>query len=299
MPALHLPPTRSNRRVAAVSAAALVVLTCAAAYPAHSAVVTNMANETSNTAAEGALTWGFKESFRSYISGTIAKGEWETLNGASYETPQFSWPTNNATFDVQTLVGDIEFVGDVHFTGHKGLLDTTISHPTLRLDGSDTAILHLDVAGVTMDAAMSGEDSEPEVTEDVPFAAVNVSDLRIDSTSDTVTVTGEDMPAVITEEGAVAFPNYEAGSELDLITVVVDLPVSDGADAVAQDADTTAEGAAATQDTGTPADAARSDEASDASAQSRNLVPAVAAGAGAVALIGVVGVVLMRKRARS
>lgn len=299
MPALHLPATRTNRQATALSAVALAIATCCAVAPAQIAVGTHLVNATTQGSADGALTWGFKESFRSYISGTIANGEWETLNGATYETPQFSWPTDGATFDVQTLSGDLEFVGDVHFTGHKGLLDTTMSNPTLRLDGSDTAILHLDVAGVTMDAAMAGETSEPEVVEDVPFAAVNVSDLRIDSTNDTVTVTGEDLPVVMTQEGSTAFPNYEAGSELDPITLTVDLPVTGDADAGAQDADTTAEGAAATQDTGTPADAARSDEASDASAQSRNLVPAVAAGAGAVALIGVVGVVLMRKRARS
>ena len=40
---------------------------------------------------DATLTWGFKESFRAYIDGDIANGEWTTSGGATYETPEFSW----------------------------------------------------------------------------------------------------------------------------------------------------------------------------------------------------------------
>ena len=36
------------------------------------------------------ITWGFKESFRSYISGSIAQGSWEASGDVGYEIPHFT-----------------------------------------------------------------------------------------------------------------------------------------------------------------------------------------------------------------
>src|SRR5690606_23738697 len=41
------------------------------------------------TVTDAELVWGYKESFRSYISGSIAHGEWTVADGAAYETPNF------------------------------------------------------------------------------------------------------------------------------------------------------------------------------------------------------------------
>src|SRR5690606_24888645 len=95
------------------------------------------------------LSWGFKEAFRSYISGTIANGEWTTDGNASYATPEFSWSAGEGVYDSETGEGLLGFTGSIEFTGHGGLLDTTVSNPQLRFDGADRAVLLLDVSGTT------------------------------------------------------------------------------------------------------------------------------------------------------
>ncbi len=74
------------------------------------------------TAAEGCpvddatLTWGFKETFRSYISGSIANGEWTVADGATYETPDFGWSDGTGAYDPDGGEGLIAFtrVDPVH-----------------------------------------------------------------------------------------------------------------------------------------------------------------------------------------
>jgi hypothetical protein len=155
---------------------------------------------------DATLTWGFKESFRAYIDGSIANGEWTVSNGAVYATPSFSWPGGTGRYDPATGTGYIDFTGSVRFTGHDGVLDTTIENPTLVLDGA-TGTLWLDVTGVTMDGAMVD-------TDDVPFVALS-----------SVEVTGEDAArtldagTALTEDGAAAFPNYPAGEAFDPVAV--------------------------------------------------------------------------------
>ena len=86
---------------------------------------------------DASLTWGFKETFRSYISGTIANGEWTVADGATYETPDFGWADGVGSFDPSTGEGTISFDGSIRFTGHGGVLDTTVSNPQLRLLGGE------------------------------------------------------------------------------------------------------------------------------------------------------------------
>ena len=82
---------------------------------------------------DATLTWGFKESFRAYIDGDIANGEWTTSGGATYETPEFTWSDGQGHYDPETGDGYVDFAGSVRFTGHDGLLDTTIADPSLNI----------------------------------------------------------------------------------------------------------------------------------------------------------------------
>src|SRR5690606_16003506 len=59
------------------------------------------------------LSWGFKEAFRSYISGAIANGEWTVADGASYETPAFGWSDGEGSYDGTSAEGLIAFTGSV------------------------------------------------------------------------------------------------------------------------------------------------------------------------------------------
>lgn len=155
---------------------------------------------------DATLTWGFKESFRAYIDGSIANGEWTTANGATYDTPSFSWANGSGRYDPATGTGSIAFTGSVRFVGHDGLLDTTIENPTLMLDG-DSGRLLLDVTGVTMDGVMVD-------TDDVPFVLLPSVEVVGDDAVRTV-----DAETTLTEDGATAFPNYPAGEAFDPVSV--------------------------------------------------------------------------------
>ena len=165
------------------------------------------------------LTWGFKESFRSYVSGSIAKGDWATEGGATYSTPTFEWAKGKGTFDEKTRTGAVEFPGTIAFSGHDGALNTTISDPEVRLEG-DRALIVLDSEGATMDAAMEGRD-DTKAYPNVPFVAVDLSDAKVETKDGTTTITATEAPTTLTEQGESAFSNYTAGTEFDPISFTI------------------------------------------------------------------------------
>jgi hypothetical protein len=160
------------------------------------------------------LSWGFKESFRSYISGSIANGDWNVADGASYETPSFGWTqaSGNATAPTKAAVN---FTGTVRFTGHNGALNTTIANPSL-LIADDKATLKLDVSGASRDAAMSGN-TETQAFPDIAFAAIDLSGIKRDGNTWSAT----SAPTALTSSGHAAFDSYEAGTALDPVTFSV------------------------------------------------------------------------------
>jgi hypothetical protein len=205
--------------VAPLSVALALVAALAAPLPA--AVPTAVAVECDIT--DATLTWGFKDSFRAYIDSDIANGEWTTDGAVTYDTPAFTWTGGTGTYTPITGDAVISFTGSVRFTGHEGVLDTTIADPVLRL-GGDTGVLLLDVSGPTMDGT-------PVDVQDVPF---------VDLPSATViggdAVRTIDADTVLTEDGNAAFPNYEVGTAFDpvavSITVGKDCPVAADVDDV-------------------------------------------------------------------
>ncbi|MBM9462353.1 HtaA domain-containing protein [Aeromicrobium sp. YIM 150415] len=162
---------------------------------------------------DASLDWGFKESFRAYISGSIAHGDWSTAGGAGYETPAFTWREGTGTADLDAGTGQVDFAGSVTFSGHDGLLDTTIANPRIRFIDEDRAQLLLDVSGVTMEDAMAGNtDAVTEATA-VPFVDLDLAGGEIERDGTTLIARG--VPTAITSEGYVTFPNYEAGTAFD------------------------------------------------------------------------------------
>ena len=158
----------------------------------------------------GDLTWGFKESFRSYISGSIANGEWTVADGATYETPDFGWTDATGTYDAATSAGQVDFTGSITFTGHDGVLNTTVANPSIRFDSADSATLLLDVTGTTQEGV-----SEEKTA--VEFVTLDLSAATVDSADGVVTITG--APAVLTADGSEVFGTYEAGEAFDAVTV--------------------------------------------------------------------------------
>ncbi|QCQ17325.1 HtaA domain-containing protein [Microbacterium sp. RG1] len=205
------------------SAASAITLAVALLAVPTGAVATERANEACAVTG-GFLTWGFKESFRSYISGTIAKGSWEPVDGASYATPVFSWPATGGSIDPVTGEGSVSFGGGVRFTGHNGLLDTTIAQPTLVM-GSTGGHLLLDVSGLSMDDALAGATDQVHSATQVDFVTLDLA-----AVAPTTTGTGmsaAEVPTAITADGYAQFGNYETGTAFDPISFDLTLECAD------------------------------------------------------------------------
>lgn len=189
------------------------------------------------TVTDGTLTWGVKESFRSYISGSIANGSWEASEGATYETPSFQWGAGTGSIDPETGVGSVSFSGLIQFTGHDGVLDLTLANPTLDFEGDGRATLSLDARStdstgvVTIDASQEWL-GDIEAPSPLPLTETGVS--------------AEAMPNVLTNGGAKAFGGfYEGGADLDPVDVALVFDNCDlsGAAASAEQAEDTEQSA--------------------------------------------------------
>jgi hypothetical protein len=201
-------PLRSRAITCALGALALAASTVVFAAPASAA-------SEPCTIIGATLDWGFKESFRAYIDGSIANGEWTTAGGASYATPTFTWSDGTVVIDPEARTIEATFTGSVRFTGHDGLLDTTIADPVVQVAAGTstggTGTIFLDVSGPTMEG-------DPIEVDDAPFVSGGVAAGSLD-VHDPQTVLL--VAPALTEEGATAFPNYEVGAAFDdaLLTI--------------------------------------------------------------------------------
>ena len=293
----------ARRRTAGVVVGALALAAAAAVLPAPSGAVAGAAAATgasSCTVSGATLSWGVKESFRSYISGSIAKGAWTPEGGATYATPSFGWASGAGQLgdgpagDVTTgdvpagdvTTGDVAFVGSVRFTGHQGVLDTTLADPVLRFTSPTSAQLLLDVAGTTQEGVAV---SSP----DVPFADVDLSASPVDPGTGALSFAG--APTTLTAEGAAAFGSYEPGTALDPLTA--DVPVACTAPVDAEEAAVTSADEADATQTATSAPAAAASASRDASTDAGPTPAALAWSAvAAAALLGALAWLLVRRR---
>ncbi|MGO3146466.1 MAG: HtaA domain-containing protein [Leucobacter sp.] len=201
----------ASRTLTATLLAALVIAGGAVLGPvgAASPAIAAPGDGASCTVDSAELRWGVKESFRNYISGSIANGEWTTENGASYETPAFKWDNGVGTFASDMSEGAVAFTGDVHFTGHDGAMTLDIKNPEIVFTGTDSAQLVL---------SMGSADTEGAEIAYEPVVAAKV-DLSGYDAGDGSTLTIENAAVALTAEGADAFNgefgDYYAGQELD------------------------------------------------------------------------------------
>ena len=146
------------------------------------------------------LGWGVRDSFRNYVRGGIANGSWE-LNGTSYSSDAFNWSNGTGTF--KNGKGSISFSGSVRFTGHHGILDTTIANPRLEIDGNSG----------TLYATVTSNDSSGKATNYGEVALLKVDLSGLQSSADAVSVNG--AATTLTAEGAKAFAGfYDAGKDM-------------------------------------------------------------------------------------
>ena len=146
------------------------------------------------------LGWGVRDSFRNYVRGGIANGSWE-LNGTSYSSDAFNWSNGTGTF--KGGKGSISFSGSVRFTGHHGILDTTIANPRLEINGNSG----------TLYATINSNDLSGKATNYGEVALLKVDLSGLQSSSDAVSVNG--AATTLTAEGAKAFAGfYDAGKDM-------------------------------------------------------------------------------------
>ena len=157
---------------------------------------------------ESEVTWGFKESFRSYISGAIALGQWTTSGDVDYTTPVFIFSGGEGAIAPDRRSGSVAFEGELLFEGHGGILRTSLADPTLTLQGPRQATLVFDVTGDTMDMVSVS-------TDDVEFVTLEWSagDESLDIATGEWVVTG--AKARLTTSGSNAFGTYPSGEEFD------------------------------------------------------------------------------------
>ncbi|MFD1859268.1 hypothetical protein EHW97_02270 [Aeromicrobium camelliae] len=159
----------------------------------------------------GSLSWGVKESFRAYISGTIANGGWEVSDGASYETPTFTWSPATGSIDPETGAGSVSFTGSVRFTGHDGILDMTLANPTVEFSEDGHATLLLDTRGTDTSGNVAVDVTQESVAD---LGTIGPVDVASGSAAFT------DVPVALSATGAPAFADfYQPGEALDPLTL--------------------------------------------------------------------------------
>lgn len=152
---------------------------------------------------DGAVDWGVRRTYREYVTGDIAQGEWTLSSGAQDGGALFRFPGGEGTYTDGELKA--EFTGEVRFTGEHGL-DLRLSgfHLTVA-DGKGT--LHAQVNGAAQSVSL------------VTFTAA-AEDLKPENGLVALT----EAPAKLTETGAKAFGGmYQKGTDMDPVSLAIAL----------------------------------------------------------------------------
>lgn len=183
------------------------------------------------TVAGATLTWGFKESFRTYVEG-IAAGGWE-LTGVTYAYPDYIWNGGTGSMEKDASRGLVTYGGSIRFTGHDGALDTTLANARVEFAGA-SGYLVFDVSGTTQAGA-------PIALKDVRLAQFSADAAQVAGA--TVTLTG--VSVTLTDAGAAAFGTYPSGTQLDPVSATIPVGATCGVAATTGAASGTAGAAAA------------------------------------------------------
>ena len=205
--------------------------------PPGSASPSDTASEpaaTKGEIADGKLDWGVKESFRSYVVGSVANGKITTSDGAAQATGNgvFTFTDATGTYDTDADTLSAAFKGAVNFKGHE-------DNGTYGLDLTFTdlkASLDKGAGKLTADVTSLGEKSD-----DVVLADLKAGSTDLTAKNDVITL--DDVTATLTAAGAKAFGGfYQTGAQLDPLDLSLALTV---------DATLPTDGSSSTTGTGT------------------------------------------------
>ena len=183
--------------------------------------------------ADGTLAWGVKESFRSYVVGSVANGRITTSGGAAQAAGNgvFTFTGATGTYDTDADTLSAAFEGAVNFKGHEDNgtygLDLTFTDLKATLDGGSGEL--------TADVTSLGTKSE-----DVVLADLKAGSTDLTAKNDVITL--DDVTTTLTAAGAKAFGGfYQTGAALDPLDLSV---------ALTADADLPSDGSSSTTGTG-------------------------------------------------
>ncbi|AGP30505.1 HtaA domain-containing protein [Corynebacterium terpenotabidum] len=158
---------------------------------------------------ETRMGWGIKESFRSYIKGSIAQGDWTTTGGAVYSEGNFVFSGSSGTVTVadgSATSGTLKFGGSVLFTGHEGVLRTVISDPEIQINGSTGSLI----------ANVESNDTSGNATD---YGRIELATLSITASEITDGVLDGAAAAALSSDGETALAGfYSAGEALDPVS---------------------------------------------------------------------------------
>ncbi|MGW0434758.1 HtaA domain-containing protein [Micromonospora sp. NPDC003197] len=158
----------------------------------------------------GSLTWGFKASFRGYVSTGNGTPPIAVSNGASINANgTFTFPSTGGSYDPATGATTARHGGTVVFSYPAHMFTITLANPTVELS-SGMAALKADV-----DLATTG--AEPVSVRQAEIAVLDTAGATPDSSG--ATVSWANLPATLTSVGASAFNGfYAAGDALDPVS---------------------------------------------------------------------------------
>ncbi|MDT3767346.1 HtaA domain-containing protein [Gleimia hominis] len=191
---------------------------------------TDGSSESQPRVVEGNLDWSVRDSFLKYVQGPIAHGTVKATDGATAVknadgmVTHFSFETiRGQKLDWNHPSGELQFQGTVHLSGHGGILEMTISNPTIRFDAADntlegkqSGVLSAQVKSRSfVDTSTQGELVDYKRVE---LARLQKIDVRTSGDSITLKTDG----STLLESGVAAFGGfYEAGKDLAEITVTL------------------------------------------------------------------------------
>ncbi|MFE9247710.1 HtaA domain-containing protein [Streptomyces sp. NPDC007088] len=206
-----------RRRPTALAAAVATAVTLGAtalALPGAFAADASSGPPASIGLKDATLDWGVKKSFRTYLLSPVANGKITVGDGVRQAAGNgpFTFSGGTGTYDTQTHGTRTSFGGSVHFEGHEGVLDITLTD--VKVTTTTTG------GGISADVT-TVKDGKSTTDDDVVLADLALSGIRPGGGAGGAMVY-QDIPATLTARGAAAFQNfYKAGAELDPATLSV------------------------------------------------------------------------------
>ncbi|MER7168892.1 HtaA domain-containing protein [Micromonospora sp. NPDC000207] len=154
----------------------------------------------------GSLTWGFKASFRAYVNTGNGNPPIAASNGATINSNgTFTFPSKGGTHDPATGAASAQYGGAVTFSYPGHFFTIKLANPTVVVSGGATSL--------KADVDLTTTAAEP-----VSVTQATVATLT-GTPGGSGTVTGSNLAAVLTTEGASAFNGfYAAGDSLDPVS---------------------------------------------------------------------------------